>query len=98
MVPRYSILSQEDVQRIHQSTLQVLSRVGVRVYHDEVLERMAEAGARVDKDSCTVRIDENLLMDSVQKAGKSYTLDGRDGGRTARIGLGNVVTISSPGQ
>jgi trimethylamine--corrinoid protein Co-methyltransferase len=98
MVPRYSILSQEDIERIHRSTLQVLSRVGVRVYHDEVLARMAEAGAKVDKDDCTVKIDENLLMDSVQKAGKSYTLYGRDGGRTARIGLGDVVTISSPGQ
>ena len=98
MIPAYGILSQDQIERIHQATVRVLSKVGVRVYHDRVLERLADAGAAVDRDSQTVKIDEDLLMDSLEKAGKSYILYGRDGSQTARIGYGDVVTISSPGQ
>jgi trimethylamine:corrinoid methyltransferase-like protein len=80
MIPAYGILSQDQIERVHQATVRVLSRVGVRVYHDPVLERLADAGAAVDRDSQTVKIDENLLMDSLEKAGKSYILYGRDVG------------------
>lgn len=98
MIPRYGILSQDQLESIHQATVRVLSEVGIQVYHDEVLTHLADAGASVDAESQVVKIDETLLMDSLEKAGKSYILYGRDGSRTARFGYGDVVTISSPGQ
>ena len=98
MLPRYGILSQDEVQSIQHASARILSEVGVRVHHDEVLERLAGAGADVDEERGTAKISEDLLMDSLQKAGKSYTLYGRDGSRAARIGSGDVVTMSSPGQ
>ena len=98
MIPRYGILSHDEIQRIHQATVQVLSEVGVRVYHDEVLERLADFGAGVDKDGQSVKIDEGLLTDALEQAGKSYILYGRDGTCTAPIGQGDFVTMSSPGQ
>ena len=98
MIPRYDILHQDDIDRIHRATVRILSEIGVRVYHDGVLDRLTDAGADVDKESQLVRIDERLLMESLEKAGKSYILYGRDGSRTARFGYGDVVTISSPGQ
>ncbi len=98
MIPRYGVLSHDEIQRIHQATVQVLSEVGVRVYHDEVLERLVDFGARVDKDNQSVKIDEGLLTDSLEKAGKSYILYGRDGSCIAPIGHGGFVAMSSPGQ
>jgi len=98
VIPRYGILNQDEIKSIHQATVQVLSEVGVKVYHAGVLERLAAAGASVDRESQIVKIDETLLMDSLEKAGKSYILYGRDGSRSARFGYGDVVTISSPGQ
>jgi trimethylamine--corrinoid protein Co-methyltransferase len=98
MIPRYGILRQGDIDRIHQATVRILSEMGVRVYHDGVLARLADAGAEVDRKDQLVRIDERLLMESLEKAGKSFILYGRDGSRTARFGYGDVVTISSPGQ
>ncbi len=98
MIPRYDILGQGDIDRIHRATVRILSEIGVRVYHDGVLARLTDAGAEVDKESQLVRIDERLLMESLEKAGKSYILYGRDGSRTARFGYGDVVTISTPGQ
>jgi trimethylamine--corrinoid protein Co-methyltransferase len=98
MIPRYDILRQADIDRIHRATVRILSEIGVRVYHNGVLDRLTDAGAEVDKESQLVRIDERLLMESLEKAGKSYILYGRDGSRRARFGYGDVVTISSPGQ
>jgi trimethylamine--corrinoid protein Co-methyltransferase len=98
MIPRYGILSQDEIESIHQATIKLLSEVGVRVYHHEVLELLADAGAIVDAQSQIVKIGEVLLMESLGKTGKSYILYGRDGTRSARLGYGDVVTISSPGQ
>ena len=98
MIPKYGILTEEEIKRIHDGTVQVLNDVGVRVHHDRVLDRLAEAGARVDKEARVARIDEKLLMHCLEVAGKSYILYGRDGTRTARFGYGELVTLSSPGQ
>ncbi len=49
MIPRYGILRQGDIDRIHQATVRILSEMGVRVYHDGVLARLADAGAEVDR-------------------------------------------------
>lgn len=98
MLLPYGILTQSEVEQIQQASARILGEVGIRIHHDGVLEVLAAAGAHVDKGSGTAKIGEKLLMDSLARAGKSYTLYGRDGSRTARIGFGDVVTISSPGQ
>ncbi len=98
MIPGFGILKDEEISRIHDGTVQVLHEVGVRVHHEEVLDRLAAAGAKVDKARQTARIDEKLLLHSLEVAGKSYILYGRDGTRTARFGHGDLVTLSSPGQ
>lgn len=98
MIHKYSILSAEQIRRIHDSTVQVLSTVGVRVYHDTILDRLAEAGAEIERTTRTARIGEELLTKSLGQAGKSYTLYGRDGTRAVRYGFGELATISSPGQ
>lgn len=98
MIPRYGILTPEDLQRIHDATARLLARVGVKVHHEGVLARLAEAGATVDFGGGVVRFREALLMELVARAEKRYVLYGRDPSRTARFGYGDVVTISSPGQ
>ena len=98
MIPRYEMLSQNDIKTIHDASVRVLSEVGVKVYHDEAVRLLADAGAEVDKNNHTAKIGEALLMESIEKAGKSYILYGRDGSRTARFGYGDLVTLQSPGQ
>jgi trimethylamine--corrinoid protein Co-methyltransferase len=98
VIPRYGILSQDEIESIHQATVKVLSEVGIQVYHDEILEHLADAGAKVDAESQVVKFGEKLLTDSLERAGKSYILYGRDGSRSARFGYGDMVAISSPGQ
>ncbi len=92
------ILSDREIQSIHDAALSILRDTGIMVHHDGVLELLAQAGARVDKDGRIARLPEKLVMDSIEQAGKKYVLYGRNPQRTARFGYGDLVLMSSPGQ
>ncbi len=83
------VLSDDQIRRIHDASMSLLDRVGVVVPHDDMLNRLEEAGAHVDRDEQRVRIPEELVMRSVEQAGKKYTLYGRDLEKTARFGRGS---------
>ncbi len=92
------ILSDGDLQAVHEAALRVLRDTGVRVHHDAVLARLQEHGATVDPGQQRVRLSEDLVRRSVERAAKSYVLHGRDRSRVARFGHGELNQMSSPGQ
>jgi len=92
------ILSQAEITEIHKTSIHILERTGMLVHHDQMLGLLAEAGARVDVQAKRARLPEQLIMESINQAGKQYTLHGRDRTRTARFGYGDFVMMSSPGQ
>ena len=92
------ILSEREIQDIHEAALLILRDAGVVVHHEGVLKLLAEAGAPVDQDRKIARLPERLVMDCVARAGKRYILYGRDPACTARFGYGDFVLMSSPGQ
>lgn len=95
---RVRVLSDQEIQQIHDASLTILRDTGVMVHHDEVLQLLGEAGAQVDRNRRIARLPERLVMDSTARAGKSYVLHGRAAGCTARLGCGDLVLMSSPGQ
>jgi trimethylamine---corrinoid protein Co-methyltransferase len=98
MIPRYHMLSEAEIKKIHAATVWILGQVGVRVYDERIVSLLEGGGAIVDRNNHTARIPEKLLMDSIASAGKSYILYGRDGTKTARFGYGDLVALQSPGQ
>lgn len=92
------ILSEREIQSIHDDALLILRDTGIMVHHDGALELLARAGARVNKDGRIARLPEKLVMGSIEQAGKKYILHGRNPQRTARFGYGDLVLMSSPGQ
>jgi len=95
---RLQFLSQQDIQAIHDATLNILQNTGIMVHHEEALRLLAEAGAEVDRTRGIARLPERLVMECVAQAGKQYILYGRDGRCTARFGHGDLVLMSTPGQ
>ena len=83
-----SVLSDEQIQRIHDASMALLSRVGVVVPHPDMLSRLEEAGAQVDHDAQRVRLSEELVLSLIAQAGKHFTLYGRDLTKTAAFGQG----------
>ncbi len=51
--PRFEMLTREQCEKVHRSSLEILRRTGVRVYHDEALELLRQTDA--------VTIDGNLV-------------------------------------
>jgi len=81
---KVSVLTGSQIARLHEASLQLLEKIGVQLPHEEVRERFREAGAPVEGD--LVRIPEALVMQSLDQAGKSYAIYGRDRNNTAVFG------------
>ncbi|HHY47709.1 MAG TPA: hypothetical protein GX506_10490 [Firmicutes bacterium] len=98
MVTRLTILGNEEIKKIHDTSIRILSRVGMRFPHEEILRRFAEAGARVDWSTHIVKIHEDLVWNSIGSAQKQFMLYGRNPSKIARFGYGDSVFISSAGE
>lgn len=83
-----SVLSQDQIQRLHTAAVAILERTGVQVPHPDMLQRFAAAGAQVDVERQRVRIPESLIMRSLQTAGKQFSIYGRDTTKSAAFGVG----------
>ncbi len=92
------VLTEEQILKIHEASLSILERVGVSVPHKEVLKMFADSGAKVDMDTQRVRIGSDLVKSSLEKAGKQFTVYGRDISKKARFGCGERNYNSTAGQ
>ena len=72
------ILTEEDLERIHRGTLEVLDTTGVYVEDESALGCFDAGGARVDRDNRIVRIPPRLVEEAIESAPDSVVLAGRD--------------------
>jgi trimethylamine--corrinoid protein Co-methyltransferase len=72
-----SILSPDEIERIHASALVLLEEPGILSESDLFLDLFQRSGARVDRDARTIRVPRDMVEAAVQSAPKSFTLYGR---------------------
>ena len=72
------VLDHEQIERIHQASLEILQRTGVVVPHKGVLSYVADVGAQVDMEKQLVHIPSDLVIRSLEQIGKKFTIYGRD--------------------
>lgn len=96
--PQVTLLSQEEIQSIHDASLSILQNTGVRVHNQEIHQRLVQAGFQIDSHQNSVRFLEEQVEQAIQVAGKQFCLHGRAPGRHAAFGVGQQNFISSPGQ
>ncbi len=92
------VLTDEDIENVHQTSLAILREVGVRVPHLQILKLLAENNAQVDFEQNIARLPADLVMNSIKNAKKTHILYGRDRLKQARFGYGDIVICSSAGQ
>lgn len=93
-----SFLSEEALGAIHGASLRILEEIGVRVHHETILAKLGEAGAIVNAESLTARLPTAMVLSSLQTCGKTYALYGRDRGKKAAFGQGEMLFLCSGGQ
>jgi len=76
---KLSILSKEDMDKIHETTLKVLMEPGILVNHELARKVFKDAGCEVNDETKVVKIPANVVEDAISKAPKSFTLHSRDG-------------------
>jgi trimethylamine--corrinoid protein Co-methyltransferase len=74
----FTVITAAEIERIHDASCRILSTAGVQVPHDEMRRLFGSAGAEVDERSERVKIPEKLILDCLDKAGKEFTIYGRD--------------------
>lgn len=80
------VLTDKQIEKLHQASLTILERVGITVPHNEMLTRFADRGAEVNKREQRVKIPADLVMDCISKTDKHFTLYGRDMAKKAEFG------------
>ena len=103
----YQPLTEEQIQKIHQTVLKVFAEVGVQVNYDQALEIFRKAGAQVDPETRIVKFPSDMVMELVGKAPEQVTLCGRApdgaldciiGGTRVHLGTGGTaLNVQDPG-
>ena len=89
-------LTNEELSRIHLSSMEVLGKTGILVYDEEILELLSIAGCEVDKAKNLVRIPEKIVEEAIDKAPGMITLCGRDEEKDMHLGDGKLY-VRTPG-
>jgi len=84
-LPRLELLSQNQIEAIHQATLEVLHKTGVVFKHPQALKVFAEAGASVDHKTQRVYLPSNLVEEAIKKAPSGFYWNARNTENTLRL-------------
>ena len=72
--PPTEIVSADELEAIHLTSLRVLKEIGVDVLHEEARRIMKEYGADVHEGSERVRFDADMILELVGHAPSSFTM------------------------
>jgi len=89
-VPRFKVLGQEDLRKIHETSLRVLNEVGCKFYHEKALKTLDEAGATVDHKQSLVKFPEELVRAAIKKNPSKFQCTARNPRHNLTIGDGDV--------
>ncbi|MFW6308988.1 MAG: trimethylamine methyltransferase family protein [bacterium] len=92
-LPPQNILSNEDIESIHKTTMDILSNTGIEILHEEALKIFKDNGARVEGKK--VYLSRKEVEEAVKKAPALFTLHARNPDNSVIIGGNNSVL--SPG-
>ena len=91
------ILAEEQIQSIHQATLNVLQEVGVHVLHDKAMALFGQNDCLVDLDKKRVRIPPSLVEECLRRSPSSFRVKARDPKNDLLVGGNRVYFRNFPG-
>jgi trimethylamine--corrinoid protein Co-methyltransferase len=92
------VISADQLEAIHQTSLRVLSDIGMDFLHPEALSLLAEAGAQVTGGTNRVRFDPDWVLERVATAPRSFVLHARNPDHNVVVGDNHIAfaTVASP--
>lgn len=74
----YRLLTEEEVERIHQAALALLDKPGILSESALMLDIFEKAGALVDREARVIRVPAEMVVDAIRSAPSSFILYGRN--------------------
>jgi trimethylamine--corrinoid protein Co-methyltransferase len=97
---RMEVLEKDEIELIHNSTIELLERVGVIVESSEARNLLKESGAIVDEANKEnfVKFPEALIKEQLKKVPEEFTLWGPDGSFSFNVNTKDTVfaTVGTP--
>ena len=75
--PSMNFLSQDELDAIHNASLEVLEKTGIKVMSDKALDILKKAGAKVDYEANHASIPGDLVKEALKRAPKTITFAAR---------------------
>jgi trimethylamine--corrinoid protein Co-methyltransferase len=95
--PILSYLTQGQMERIHEGSLQILEKTGIVVEMEEGLRVLDKAGAKVDYQAGRATIPRELVAESLQKMPRKFLYAGRNPERDCVIEPGGKLYARTAG-
>ncbi len=73
-----NILSKEQLDKIHFSTLEILERTGIKIEHEKSLKALEKAGVRINWEKKLAKFPPYIIEEYVKKAPPHFTQSGRN--------------------
>jgi trimethylamine--corrinoid protein Co-methyltransferase len=89
------VLSEEQLDAVHERAMTVLEEIGTDVRHPEALEMLRGLGQNIDGER--VRWDREFVMEMLAKAPTTFTLQGRNPDHAVTIGGGQKPVLAPVG-
>jgi len=93
-----AFLKNDEIRRIHETSLRVLGEVGIVVHNENVGKMLIAAGAEASKGERRILIPDSLVKASLISAPKSVLLAARDKSRDIRIPAGDRIRVANGGE
>jgi len=86
------VLTKEEIQEIHNSTLELLEKVGIIVESPEARDLLNENGAIVERSNKAyfVKLPEELIKEQLKTVPKAFSLYGPDGSFNFEVTTNNI--------
>ena len=92
--PQFQILSQGQIERVFQATLDCLQRTGVEISNPEARDLLAGAGA--DVEGTRARIPSHIIQDAIAITPRSFIIHGRDPSKRLQVTPNHVYFGPGP--
>ncbi|MGQ9588307.1 MAG: trimethylamine methyltransferase family protein, partial [Thermoplasmata archaeon] len=94
---KFSVLEDDEAERIHEAALEVLSQVGLKVNSEKALSLLRDSGCSIESQTNVAKIPEELVDRAVKDCPKEFVLASRDGSGDVQIPVKTRPAICTDG-
>ncbi len=91
-----NILSQDEIESIHETSLDILEKIGINFLLEEARDIIKKAGGGVVPNEERVTLDRGLVLDAIAKAPSHFTVHARNQAHNIHMG-GNHMAFTMVG-